>query len=191
LLFGQKPCTGSEPLILRNDRMISHGNLMGEHYGVTRPHQGNGLNNLRTSSPVLKTSVRGLPATKRGTCARQRSWCGSPTEASVHVPVLRPVDDFPRRNRLSRFALTLWRAGPRFDRRDGHLHCNGHPDDKCEPRSGCHVRLLMPALLMGSQRLASPSAHDRETNGGGERILRKNFFILPNPWADPGRHIWR
>src|SRR5215813_13797937 len=58
LLFGQKPRTGIEPLILRNDRMISHGNLMGEHCGVTRPHQGNGLNNLRTSSPVLKTSVR-------------------------------------------------------------------------------------------------------------------------------------
>src|SRR5262249_14230445 len=38
--------------------MISHGNLMGEHYSATRPHQGNGLNNLRTSSPVLKTSVR-------------------------------------------------------------------------------------------------------------------------------------
>src|SRR5262249_30317191 len=98
------------------------------------------------------------------------------TEASVHVPVLRPVDDFPRRNRLSRFALTLWRAGPRFDRRDGHLHCNGHPKDKCEPRSGCHVRLLMPALLMGLQRLASPSAHDRETNGVAKGFSGKIFY---------------
>src|SRR5215471_16196333 len=154
-------------------------------------HQGNGLNNLRTSSPVLKTSVRRPSSDKARHIRPPAFMVRIATEASVHVPVLRPVDDFPRRNRLSRFALTLWRAGPRFDRRDGHLHCNGHPEDKCEPRSGCHVRLLMPALLMGSQRLASPSAHDRETNGGGERILRKNFFILPNPWADPGRHIWR
>ena len=106
-----------------------------------------------------------------------RSWCGSPTEVSVRVPVLRPVDDFPRRNRFSRFALTLWRAGQRFDRQNGHLHCNGHPEDEHEPRSGCHVRLLMPALLMGSQRLPSPPAHDRETNGGGERILRR-FFLF-------------
>src|SRR5262249_33625620 len=28
-----------------------------------------------------------------------------------------------------------------------------------------------------SQRLASPSAHDQETNGGGERILRENFLF--------------
>src|SRR5215510_1664308 len=124
-------------------------------------HQGNGLNNLRTSSPVLKTSVRRPSSDKARHMRPPAFMVRIATEASVHVPVLRPVDDFPRRNRLSRFALTLWRAGPRFDRRDGHLHCNGHPEDKCEPRSGCHVRLLMPALLMGSQRLASPSTTER------------------------------
>src|SRR5262249_25399905 len=149
--------------------MISHGNLMGGPPPLPR----NGLNSLRTSSPVLQPSVRRPRATKRGT--RQRSWCGSPTEASVRVPVLRPVDDFPRRNGFSRFALTLRRAGQRFDRQNGYLHCNGQ-EGEYEPRSGCHVRLLMLALLMGSQRLASPPAHDRETNGSGERILRKNFY---------------
>src|SRR5215475_9925448 len=138
--------------------------------GVIRPHLGK-----RTQQPSDIESVR-RPSGDKARHVRQRSWCGSPTEASVHVPVLRPVDDFPRRNRLSRFALALWCAGPWFDRRDGHLHCNGHPEDECERRSGCHVRLLMPALLVGSQRLASLPAHDRETNGGGQRILRKNFY---------------
>src|SRR5262245_66538972 len=37
--------------------MIPHGNLTRRPCGVTRPHQGNGLN-LPTSSPVLKPSVR-------------------------------------------------------------------------------------------------------------------------------------
>src|SRR5262249_47806027 len=82
--------------------MIPHGNLTRRPCGVTRPHQGNGLN-LPTSSPVLKPSVR------------------------------RPSGDKAR-----------------------------------------HMR--PPALLMGSQRLAWLPAHDRETNGGGERILRKNFY---------------
>src|SRR5262249_23053430 len=173
LLFCQKPRTGIEPLILRNDRMISHGNLMGGHCGVTRPYQGNGLNKLRTSSPVLKTSVRRPSGDKTRHMRPPAFMMRIAYRSSVRVPVLRPVDDFPRRNRFSRFAVTLWRAGQRFDRQDGHLHCNGHPEDECEPRSGCHVRLLMPALLMGSQRLASPPAHDRETNRDGERILRK------------------
>src|SRR5215475_13047679 len=138
--------------------------------GVIRPHLGK-----RTQQPSDIETVRS-PSGDKARHVRQRSWCGSPTEASVRVPVLRPVDDFPRRNRFSRFALTLWRAGQRFDRQNGHPHCNGHAEDEYEPRSGCHVRLLMPALLMGSQRLASPPAHDRETNGSGERILRKNFY---------------
>src|SRR5262249_61177959 len=45
---------GSEQFVLRNDWMISHGNLM----GGPPPLPGNGLSNLRTSSPVLKPSVR-------------------------------------------------------------------------------------------------------------------------------------
>src|SRR5215831_12210480 len=153
-------------------------------------HQGNGLNNLRTSSPVLKTSVRRPSSDKARHIRPPAFMVRIATEASVHVPVLRPVDGRPRRNRLSRFALTLWRAGPRFDRRDGHLHCNGHPEDECEPRSGCHVRLLMPAFLVSRsdwrRRLATTQRQMGVAKGFSGKI-----FILPNPWADPRRHISR
>src|SRR5215831_4613522 len=49
-----------------------------------------------------------------------------------------------------------------------------------------------PAFLTTSQRqFAWLPAHDRETNGGGEGFSGENLFILPNPWADPRRHILR
>src|SRR5262249_15959845 len=58
-----------------------------------------------------------------------------PLAARVPDPVL------PRLDRRSR--LGLRRSRPWFDRKDGHRHRNGHPEDEREPRSGCHVRLLV------------------------------------------------
>src|SRR5262249_595020 len=154
--------------------MISHGNLM----DGPQPLPGNGLNTLRTSSPVLKPSVR-RPSSDKARHMRPPAFMvrGSPTKASVRVPVLRPVDDFPRRNRFSRFALTPWRTGQRFDRQNGHLHCNGHPEDDCEPRSGCHVRLLMPALLMELAAIGLAACpRPRDERGWRKDSQKKNFY---------------
>src|SRR5262249_7307908 len=112
------------------------------------------------------------------TCARQRLLWGSPTEASVQVPVLRPVDDFPRRNRLSRFALTLWRAGPRFDRppplqrpsrrrvrTSFWLSCP--PPDARAPHGHAAIGVA-----------ACPRPRDERE---WRKDSQKKFFILPNP----------
>jgi hypothetical protein len=65
--------------------------------------------------------------------------------SSKHFPVLRLIDDLPRRNGRCRLALRVSRARPRFDRQDDHSHRKGHPEDEREPRcSGSHVLLPMP-----------------------------------------------
>src|SRR5262245_8920354 len=62
LLFGQKPRTGIEPLILRNDGMIPHGNLTRQRCNSPSPG--------KTDSTTFGHRVReeALPATKRSTC---------------------------------------------------------------------------------------------------------------------------
>src|SRR5262249_4718816 len=61
-------------------------------------------------------------------------------EPSVQIPVLRPVDRFPRRDRRSRIAVGSRGARPRLDRQNGHRHGNNHREDKCELGwFACHV----------------------------------------------------
>src|SRR5262249_41065592 len=91
----------------------------------------------------------GAAGIRRGTpdagSERRCLFLGPLAVPSKHFPVLRLVDDVPRRNWRRRLALRVSRARPRFDRQDDHYHRKGHPEDECEPRcSGSHVLLLMP-----------------------------------------------
>src|SRR5690349_3742129 len=90
-----------------------------------------------------------------------QSWLDRPTLAkpSVNGPVLRPIDDFPCRNWRCRFVVGL-RVRPGLDRQDGHRHRNGHPEAEREPRSGCHVRLLMPYGIISAVRSLARKAEE-------------------------------
>src|SRR6516162_2042003 len=74
---------------------------------------------------------------------------------------------------------------------DATSHMGSGPEVSQEEASRRQSEAL--AFLVGSQRIASPLAYDRETNGGIQKILRKNFLFcrILGPIPDvlyPGDH---